>query len=79
VIGVPDERWGEAVKACVVLKPGVKAVESDIIDFCKKLIAAYKCPKSVDFLEAIPKSGAGKILKRELREIYWKGHARGVA
>jgi long-chain acyl-CoA synthetase len=79
VIGVPDERWGEAVKACVVLKPGVKAVESDIIDFCKKHIAAYKCPKSVDFLDAIPKSGAGKILKRELREIYWKGHARGVA
>jgi long-chain acyl-CoA synthetase len=79
VIGVPDERWGEAVKACVVLKAGAKATESEIIDFCRKLIAAYKCPKSVDFLDAIPKSGAGKILKRELRDKYWKGHARGVA
>jgi long-chain acyl-CoA synthetase len=78
VIGCPDEKWGEAVKACVVLKPGMKATESEIIDFCKKRIASYKCPKSVDFLDALPKSGAGKIMKRELREKYWKGRPRRV-
>ena len=78
VVAVPDERWGEAVKACVVLKPGMSAKEEDIINFCKTQIASYKCPKSVDFLDAIPKSGAGKILKRELREKYWKGYVRRV-
>ena len=79
VIGVPDERWGEAVKAYVLLKPGMTATESEIIDFCKQLIATYKCPKSVSFVEAMPKSGAGKILKRELRGAHWKGHKRSVA
>jgi long-chain acyl-CoA synthetase len=78
VVAVPDDRWGEAVKACVVLKPGMSAKEEDIINFCKTLIASYKCPKSIDFLDAIPKSGAGKILKRELREKYWKGYVRRV-
>lgn len=78
VVAVPDDRWGEAVKACVVLKPGMSAKEEDIINFCKTQIASYKCPKSIDFLDAIPKSGAGKILKRELREKYWKGHVRRV-
>jgi acyl-CoA synthetase (AMP-forming)/AMP-acid ligase II len=62
----------------VVLKPGMSAKEDDIINFCKSQIASYKCPKSIDFLEAIPKSGAGKILKRELREKYWKGYVRRV-
>ncbi len=78
VVGVPDHRWGEAVKACVVLKPGMSADAEDIIGFCKTQIASYKCPKSVDFLDAIPKSGAGKILKRVLREKYWEGHVRKV-
>ena len=77
-IGVPSEQWGEEVKACVVLKPGVETTERKIIDHCKKHIAGYKCPKSVDFIESIPKSGAGKILKRELREKYWKGSERQV-
>jgi long-chain acyl-CoA synthetase len=79
VIGVPDQRWGEAVKACVVLKPRLTASDSELIEFCKKQIAAYKCPKSIDFIDAIPKSGAGKILKRELRDKYWKEQTRGVA
>ena len=78
VVGVPDHRWGEAVKACVVLKPGMSADAEDIIGFCKTQIASYKCPKSVDFLDAIPKSGAGKILKRVLREKYWEEHVRKV-
>lgn len=79
VIGVPDARWGEAVKACVVLKPGASASADELIAHCKGLIASYKCPKSVDFLDALPKSAAGKMLKRELRKTYWKDQSRGVA
>ena len=78
VIGVPDERWGEAVKAFVSLREGKKATEEDIIDFCKGQLASFKKPKSVEFLEAIPKNAYGKILKRELREEYWKGESRAV-
>jgi acyl-CoA synthetase (AMP-forming)/AMP-acid ligase II len=78
VIGVPDEQWGEAVKACVVLKTGVQASENAIIEFMRSRIAHYKCPKSVDFMEAIPRNPTGKILKRVLREPYWKGRNRRV-
>jgi len=79
VIGVPDERWGEAVKAVVVLKPDISATEAEIIAHCQKWLANYKVPKSVDIIEGeLPKSGAGKILKRELREKYWKGHQRRI-
>jgi len=70
VIGVPDPLWGESVKAVVVLKENVKAIESEIIAFCKAHVASYKKPKSVEFVEALPKSAYGKILKRELREKY---------
>lgn len=78
VIGVPDEKWGEAVKACVVLKPGVAATADDIIAACKTRIASYKCPKSVDFVAALPRNPSGKILRRELREPYWAGRERRV-
>ena len=78
VIGVPDDRWGEAVKACVVLKKGFEANESQIIGFMRDRIAHFKCPKSVDFMEAIPRNPTGKILKRVLREPYWKDKARRV-
>ena len=78
VIGVPDDQWGEAVKACVVLKPGAAAAEKDIIDFMRSRIAHFKCPKSVDFVDAIPRNPTGKILKRVLREPYWKGRTRRV-
>ncbi|HEX2651361.1 MAG TPA: long-chain-fatty-acid--CoA ligase [Burkholderiales bacterium] len=78
VIGVPDEQWGEAVKACVVLKKDAKATQKDIIDFMRGRIAHFKCPKSVDFVEAIPRNPTGKILKRILREPYWKGKERRV-
>lgn len=78
VIGVPDEQWGEAVKACVVLRPGAQAGAGEIIEFLRARIAHYKCPKSVDFLEAIPRNPTGKILKRVLREPYWKGRDRRV-
>ena len=71
VIGVPDPKWGEAIKACVVLKPGKEATEKQIIDFCKENLAHYKAPKSVHFLEALPRTGSGKIFKKGLRDSYW--------
>ncbi|HXZ53374.1 MAG TPA: fatty acid--CoA ligase, partial [Burkholderiales bacterium] len=79
VIGVPDEQWGEAVKACVVLKPGVQATQGEIVDFMRARIAHYKCPRSVDFMQAIPRNPTGKILKRVLREPYWQGRERRIA
>ncbi|MBU2498963.1 MAG: AMP-binding protein, partial [Proteobacteria bacterium] len=78
VIGVPDSKWGEAVKACVVLKPGKEATEKDIIAFCKENLSHYKSPKSVDFLEALPRTGSGKIYKRGLRDPYWEGREKKV-
>jgi long-chain acyl-CoA synthetase len=68
VIGVPDEFWGESVKACIILKPGTTATAEDIISFCAERMSSYKKPKSVDFLEELPKSNYGKVLKRTLRE-----------
>jgi acyl-CoA synthetase (AMP-forming)/AMP-acid ligase II len=78
VIGVPDERWGEAVKAVVVLKPGAVAGADEIIAYARERIAGYKLPKSVDFTDAMPRTPSGKILKRQLREPYWQGEARQV-
>jgi acyl-CoA synthetase (AMP-forming)/AMP-acid ligase II len=78
VIGVPDDRWGEAVKAVVALKPGSKASEADIIDHCRTLIASYKKPKSVDFVDALPRLPNKKIDKKVLRNPYWEGRGRNV-
>ncbi len=78
VIGVPDEKWGEAVKACVVLKDGAVVSEADIIAHARQHIAGYKCPKSVDFIAALPRNPSGKILRRELRAPYWAGRDRAV-
>lgn len=71
VIPVADERWGEVPKACVVLKPGERATEEELIDFCRVQLSHYKCPRSIDFFESLPKTATGKLLKRELREKYW--------
>ncbi len=73
VIGVPDAKWGEAVKAVVVLREGKEATEEEIIRYCRDHIAHYKAPKSVDFISELPKSGSGKIYKRGLRERYTHG------
>jgi acyl-CoA synthetase (AMP-forming)/AMP-acid ligase II len=70
VVGVPDVKWGEAVKACVVLKPGKTATQEEIIAFCKVNLAHYKAPKRVDFLGALPRTGSGKIYKKGLKEPY---------
>jgi len=78
VIGVPDETWGEAIKAIVALKKGQKATEEEITNFCKLHLASYKKPKSVEFIDEIPKNPYGKVLKRDLREKYWAGEARRV-
>jgi acyl-CoA synthetase (AMP-forming)/AMP-acid ligase II len=78
VIAVPDDRWGEAPKALVVLKPGQPLGEQDLIEYCRSKLPGFKIPKSVEFLEALPKGGTGKILKKELREKYWQGYEKRV-
>ena len=78
VIGVPHAQWGEAVHAVLVLRPGVQATTEEIQAHCKTLIAGYKCPRSVEFVAALPISGAGKVMKYKLREAHWKDHRRAV-
>jgi acyl-CoA synthetase (AMP-forming)/AMP-acid ligase II len=78
VIGVPDETWGEAVKAMVVPKAGTHPEPADIIAFARTRIASFKAPKSVEFIDALPRNAAGKILRRILREPFWAGRERGV-
>lgn len=73
VVGVPDQKWGEAVKAVVALKPGAQAGEDELLDWCRKELAGYKVPKSVDIVTDLPKNAAGKILRRVVREQYWAG------
>ena len=78
VIGVPDDYWGEAVKAVVVLKPGIKIPEEELINYCRQRLASYKKPKSVDFVNFLPKNPGGKILKKDLRKKYWKNRNRYI-
>jgi acyl-CoA synthetase (AMP-forming)/AMP-acid ligase II len=75
VFGIPDEYWGEAVHAVVVLKNSETMTDRDVIDFCGEHMAGYKKPKAVDFVDALPVSGYGKILRREVRDAYWQGHS----
>ncbi len=78
VIGVPDDKWGEAVKALVVVRAGGRVSEAELVEHCRRHLAPYKKPQSVEFLEALPKNAYGKILKRELRQRYWTGRLRQV-
>ena len=78
VIGIPDDEWGESVKAYVVLKPNMNASEDDIINTAKKHLASYQKPKSVKFIDELPKAPTGKILKRNLRDPYWKDSEKKV-
>ena len=79
VIGVPDTKWGETVKAVVVLDDGAEATAEELIDHARAELARYKCPTSVDFVAALPRNPSGKVLKRELREPYWPGRTAGSA
>jgi acyl-CoA synthetase (AMP-forming)/AMP-acid ligase II len=79
VIGVPDARWGESVKACIVLRPGASASEDALIQHCRAQIASYKKPRSIDFLDALPRLFNGKTDKKQLRARYWQGQERQVS
>ena len=79
VIGIPDEKFGETVKAVVVLKEGAEATGDELVAFCRERLAGYKQPRSVDFITELPRNPSGKVLKRELREPYWEGHDRRVS
>jgi acyl-CoA synthetase (AMP-forming)/AMP-acid ligase II len=78
VVGAPDPRWGEKVVAVVVLRQGAKAAAEELGQHCRTLIAGYKVPKEIVFAEALPISATGKVLKRVLRDEFWKGHGRAV-
>ena len=78
VVGVPDDHWGEVVKAVVVLRQGAQASAQDIIDFCKDRLADFKKPRSVDFVTELPKNSNGKLSRKDVRERYWQGRDRKV-
>jgi acyl-CoA synthetase (AMP-forming)/AMP-acid ligase II len=78
VIGVPDDQWGESVKAVVALKPGSDTSEVELIEWTRERLARFKAPRSVDLVEALPRNPTGKILKRELRKPYWDSRDRQV-
>ena len=78
VIGVPDERWGETVKALVVLKPGADASEADLVEHCRASLAHFKCPTSVEFRGEFARTSTGKLQKFKIRAPYWEGRERQV-
>ena len=78
VIGVPHEKWGETIKALVVLRPGAIAIERDLIEHCRSRMAHYKCPTSIELRDALVRTATGKLQKFKLREPYWRGRARRV-
>ena len=78
VIGIPSDQWGEAVHAVVVLKPNATVTGDELSKHCHEAIAGYKCPRSVEIRDALPMTGAGKIMKTELRKSYWEGRTRAV-
>jgi acyl-CoA synthetase (AMP-forming)/AMP-acid ligase II len=78
VIGVPDERWGETVKALVVAAPGVTTSEDELIAHCREHLAHYKCPTSIEVRDALARTATGKLQKFKLRAPYWEGRERQV-
>ncbi|MCX7567927.1 hypothetical protein OS189_16410 [Sulfitobacter sp. F26169L] len=78
VIGVPDEKWGEAVRAVVTLHKGAQIDQQEIAGWMRERLAAFKCPKQVDVIDIMPRNASGKLLKRDLRTPYWEGRDRQV-
>ena len=78
MIGVPDEKWGETVKALVVLAPGAAATESELIDHCRGRLSHFKCPTSIEFRDVLARTATGKLQKFKLRADYWTGRERQV-
>ena len=78
VIGVPDEKWGEAVKGVIQLKAGAEVSEEELIALCKEKLGSVKAPKSIDIVADLPRSPVGKVLKTEIRKTYWEGQGRAV-
>jgi acyl-coenzyme A synthetase/AMP-(fatty) acid ligase len=78
VFGVPDELYGESVRAAVVLREGTDVSAQELIAFCRGRLSAFKCPRAVDILTELPRTGSGKIQKRALRDPFWKGRAKQV-
>ena len=78
VFGIPSAEWGEQVHATVVRAPGTSLSEADVIAYAREHLAAYKCPRSISFADELPRTGSGKLLKRELRAPYWAGRATRV-
>jgi fatty-acyl-CoA synthase len=78
VIGVPDDKWGETVKALVVLRPGAVATEEELIEFCRARLAHFKAPRSVELRDGLTRTATGKLQKYKLREPYWEGHDRRI-
>ncbi|WP_137921398.1 AMP-binding protein [Hydrogenophaga sp. 2FB] len=79
VVGVPDATWGEAIKAVVVLREGHTVAAEALVDHCRGFLADFKKPRSVDFVQELPKNANGKLSRKELRERYWVGHSRRVS
>ena len=78
VFGIPDDEWGEQVKAAVQFEPGTSVADEELIAWCRERLAGYKCPRSVDVHEALPREATGKLKKRYLRDAYWEGRERAV-
>jgi long-chain acyl-CoA synthetase len=78
VIGVPDERWGETVRAVVVPRAGARVDPAEVITFARDRLAHFKCPTGVDVADSLPRTATGKVRKAELREPYWRGHDRRI-
>ena len=78
VIGVPDPKWGEAVRAVVTLKPNATLDEKEVLAWMRGKLAAFKCPKAIDVIDVMPRNASGKLLKRDLRAPYWEGRERQV-
>jgi acyl-CoA synthetase (AMP-forming)/AMP-acid ligase II len=78
VIGVPDDKFGEALLAFVVTRPGMTLTVEELIEFCREKIAGYKIPRQLKVVDELPRNPSGKILKKILREPYWKGQGRGI-